>query len=34
VDKMSLLVEKLSGEISDETQRIAFQKAVLGALRG
>ena len=34
VDKVSLLVEKLSGEISDETQRIAFQKSILGALRG
>jgi hypothetical protein len=33
-DKVSLLVEKLSGEIADETQRIAFQKSVLGALRG
>jgi len=34
VDKVSLLVEKLSGEIADETQRIAFQKSVLGVLRG
>ncbi|OGP86590.1 MAG: hypothetical protein A2Z08_12145 [Deltaproteobacteria bacterium RBG_16_54_11] len=34
VDKVSLLVEKVSGEIADDTQRIAFQKTTLSALRG
>jgi hypothetical protein len=34
VEKVSLLVEKVSGEIADATQRIAFQKTALGALRG
>ena len=34
VEKVSLLVEKVSGEIADDTQRIAFQKTALGALRG
>jgi hypothetical protein len=34
VEKVSLLVEKVSGEIADDTQRIAFQKTTLSALRG
>jgi hypothetical protein len=34
VSKVSLLVEKVSGDIADETQRIAFQKTTLDALRG
>ncbi|MBW2039726.1 MAG: DUF4388 domain-containing protein [Deltaproteobacteria bacterium] len=34
LDKASILVEKVSGEISDDAQRIEFQKVVLGALRG
>ena len=34
VEKISLLVEKISGEIADDAQRIEFQKTALGALRG
>ena len=34
VGKVSLLVEKVSGEIADDTQRIAFQKTTLDALKG
>jgi len=34
VEKVSLLVEKVSGEIADDTHRIAFQKTTLSALRG
>ncbi len=34
VEKVSQLVEKVSGEIADDTQRIAFQKTTLSALRG
>lgn len=34
VGKMSLLVEKVSGEIANDAQRIAFQKTTLSALRG
>jgi len=34
VEKVSLLVEKVSAEIADDTHRIAFQKTALGALRG
>jgi hypothetical protein len=34
MEKISVLVEKLSGEITDDVQRIEFQKNVLGALRG
>lgn len=34
VEKVSLLVEKVSGDIVDDAQRIAFQKATLDALRG
>jgi hypothetical protein len=33
VDKVSLLVEKVSGDIADAAQRIAFQKATLDALK-
>lgn len=33
VDKVSLLVEKVSREIANEAQRIAFQKTALNALR-
>lgn len=33
MDKASILVEKLSGEIADDNQRIEFQKTVLEALR-
>ena len=33
VEKVSLLVEKVSGEIADDSQRIAFQKMALSALR-
>lgn len=33
LEKLSLLVEKVSGEITDESQRIAFQKMALSALR-
>jgi hypothetical protein len=33
LEKVSLLVEKVSGEITDESQRIAFQKMALSALR-
>jgi hypothetical protein len=33
LEKVSLLVEKVSGEITNESQRIAFQKMALGALR-
>jgi hypothetical protein len=33
VEKISLLVEKVSGEIADDAQRIEFQKTALGALR-
>jgi hypothetical protein len=31
--KVSLLVEKVSGDIADDTQRIAFQKKILEALK-
>jgi len=34
LDKSSLLVQKVSGEIDDDAQRTTFQKMVLGALRG
>jgi len=34
VERVSLLVEKVSREIADDTQRIAFQKTTLSALRG
>lgn len=34
VERISLLVEKVSREIADDTQRITFQKATLSALRG
>jgi hypothetical protein len=34
VEKVSLLVEKLSKDITDDTQRIAFQKMALDALKG
>jgi hypothetical protein len=34
VEKVSLLVEKVSGDIADDAQRIAFQKAALDALKG
>ena len=34
VDKVALLVEKLSRDISDDTQRIEFQKTALDALKG
>jgi hypothetical protein len=34
VDKVSLLVEKLSRDITDDAQRIAFQKTALDALKG
>ncbi len=34
VERVSLLVEKISREIADDTQRIAFQKTTLSALRG
>ena len=34
VEKVSLLVEKLSKDITDDTQRIAFQKTALDALKG
>jgi hypothetical protein len=34
VERVSLLVEKVSREITDDTQRIAFQKTTLSALRG
>jgi hypothetical protein len=34
LEKASLLVEKISGEISDDAQRIEFQKTTLAALRG
>lgn len=34
VERISLLVEKVSGEIADDAQRIEFQKTVLGALKG
>jgi hypothetical protein len=34
VERVSLLVEKVSREITDDTQRISFQKATLSALRG
>src|SRR4030042_524319 len=34
VDRVSLLVEKVSREITDDTQRISFQKTTLSALRG
>jgi hypothetical protein len=34
VEKVSLLVEKVSGDIADDAQRIAFQKATLDALKG
>jgi hypothetical protein len=33
LEKVSLLVEKVSGEIADDSQRIAFQKMALSALR-
>ena len=32
--KVSLLVEKVSGDIADDMQRIAFQKKILEALKG
>jgi hypothetical protein len=34
VERVSLLVEKVSREITDDTQRISFQKTTLSALRG
>jgi hypothetical protein len=34
IEKISVLVEKVSGEITDDVQRIEFQKTILGALRG
>jgi hypothetical protein len=34
VEKVSLLVEKLSRDITDDAQRIAFQKIALDALKG
>jgi hypothetical protein len=34
VEKISILVEKVSGEIMDDAQRIEFQKTALGALKG
>lgn len=34
VGKVSILVEKLSKDIADDTQRIAFQKTALDALKG
>jgi hypothetical protein len=34
MERVSLLVEKVSREITDDTQRIAFQKTTLSALRG
>jgi hypothetical protein len=34
VERVSLLVEKVSREITNDTQRIAFQKTTLSALRG
>jgi hypothetical protein len=34
LEKISILVEKVSGEIADDVQRIEFQKTILGALRG
>jgi DNA-binding MarR family transcriptional regulator len=34
VDKVSILVERLSKDITDDTQRIAFQKMALDALKG
>jgi hypothetical protein len=34
VEKVSILVEKLSKDIADDTQRIAFQKTALDALKG
>lgn len=34
VERVSLLVEKVSREIADDTQRISFQKTTLSALRG
>ena len=33
-ERVSILVEKVSREIADDTQRIAFQKTTLSALRG
>jgi hypothetical protein len=34
VERVSLLVEKVSREITDDTQRVSFQKTTLSALRG
>jgi hypothetical protein len=34
VEKASLLVEKISGEIADDAKRIEFQKTALASLRG